>query len=287
MEEEWTTNCEPLFGETSSTYYKVKGTDHTIISKTRSVTNVKSVECAANELFADDLWPGCFVLADILCKHSVLCQDKYILELGAGSALPGTVASVLGAKKVVLTDYPEPTVIENIEYIVKLNNLNNIMVLSHAWGSTVEPLLNCLGCSCTTTGNTADIVISSNNSSSGAGMDATENLPSPVKFDLILCAELLWKDTYSQHNNLLKTLSQCINPTTGIAMLTFVHRPTITHTIENDLEFFKTASSTYGLKVSCLGTNSTYKDALDSSGDYAEVFVYLLYYNADISDITI
>jgi EEF1A N-terminal glycine/lysine methyltransferase len=61
------------------------------------------------------------VFATYLDEHKDLCRGKTVLELGAGAALPGLIAAINGAKKTVVTDYPDRDLIENIEYNVKTN----------------------------------------------------------------------------------------------------------------------------------------------------------------------
>lgn len=39
-----------------------------------------------------------------------------MLELGAGAGLPGIVSAIKGAATVVVTDYPDPDLIENIAH---------------------------------------------------------------------------------------------------------------------------------------------------------------------------
>lgn len=41
-----------------------------------------------------------------------------MLELGAGAGLPGIVSAIKGASTVVVTDYPDPDLIENIAHNV-------------------------------------------------------------------------------------------------------------------------------------------------------------------------
>ena len=43
-------------------------------------------------------------------------RNKNVLELGAGAGLPSLVATILGAQRVVVTDYPDRDLISNIEH---------------------------------------------------------------------------------------------------------------------------------------------------------------------------
>lgn len=45
-----------------------------------------------------------------------LVGGKNILELGAGAGLPSLVCALKGASTVVVTDYPDPDLVENLEY---------------------------------------------------------------------------------------------------------------------------------------------------------------------------
>jgi len=44
--------------------------------------------------------------------------------LGAGAGLPGLVCGILGARKVVITDYPDEELVENLKF-----NINNCELL--------------------------------------------------------------------------------------------------------------------------------------------------------------
>lgn len=43
-------------------------------------------------------------------------ESRTVLELGAGSGLPGLICAHLGAKLTVITDYPDADLIENLRY---------------------------------------------------------------------------------------------------------------------------------------------------------------------------
>ena len=43
-------------------------------------------------------------------------KDKTVLELGAGAGLPSLVCALNGASQTVVTDYPDPELVENLQY---------------------------------------------------------------------------------------------------------------------------------------------------------------------------
>lgn len=45
-----------------------------------------------------------------------LVKNKTVLELGAGAGLPSLVCALKGAAQVVVTDYPDADLIENLRY---------------------------------------------------------------------------------------------------------------------------------------------------------------------------
>lgn len=183
-------------------------------------------------LFVDDTWPGSFVLSDYLIENGHMIMQKKVLELGAGVALPSYVSCKLGAKKVVISDFPADGVLQNIEDLLIRNHINeNVHVTGHIWGESASDMLS--------------------------WVDDTG-------FDVILMAELFWKDTYQHHRNLLETVSSTLSKT-GIVLVSFAHRPSVDHSPDNDLEFFSLASSEFGLESVHLGTFSKYREAGEDS----------------------
>ncbi|GAC96205.1 hypothetical protein PHSY_003785 [Pseudozyma hubeiensis SY62] len=81
------------------------------------------------KLFAHHQWDAGLYLADLIAEQShggvaqgkqeerrfVDVRDKTVVELGAGTGLPGLVACVMGADRTVITDYPDTHVIDNLE----------------------------------------------------------------------------------------------------------------------------------------------------------------------------
>lgn len=158
----------------------------------------------------DNIWPGSRVLADFLSENSSLFTDKTVLELGAGAALPSLVALRLGARNTVITDFPDESILANIRHELQANHMTRSAGLSShvngfQWGGDIRPIIE---------------------------------LNNGQLFDVILLAEVLWKDTYSLHSKLVDSISSFLEPCGGIVLLTVVHRLVEgLHSAAHDLEF--------------------------------------------------
>ncbi|SPQ26867.1 54b29192-0584-4deb-af1c-d8d97aacece5 [Thermothielavioides terrestris] len=60
------------------------------------------------------LWNGARVVAAHFEADPALVRGRTVLELGAGAGLPSIVAAALGARRVVVTDYPDPDLVANM-----------------------------------------------------------------------------------------------------------------------------------------------------------------------------
>lgn len=152
-------------------------------------------------LFSHYLWNASLMLAELIEAGSLGlgAQDKgksvlspetthfdvrgrRVLELGAGTALPSILASLLGAARVVITDYPAPVVLSTLKANVARNVTSahsvlgkvadQIIIEGHAWG----------------------------NLDRGGFADGNHHA-----FDRILVADCLWMPW--QHANLMASLS--------------------------------------------------------------------------------
>ena len=215
----------PLFSTVNDSSYYIQSLNKTLHYHPRLLNHTNSNE-SESKLFANNLWPGSLVLSDYLCDNPQLVISKICIELGAAFALPSMVALTLGAEHVVVTDYPATNLIDNINTIFAENNLTKYTAIPCIWGDESDALLN----------------------SSPTG-----------RFDVILIAEPLWKDTYTQHDNLLRSLSYLISEHT-IVYLSFAHRPTDTHTPSHDLELLVKSSEKYHWNVSFLLSSLKYCD---------------------------
>lgn len=157
------------------------------------------------------LWNAGQVIAQYLEDNAQLVQGKTVLELGAGAGLPSLIAAILGAKKVVVTDYPDAELILNLRYNIEhcsaLVNKAKIVAEGFLWGSPAEPLKAHIG-------------------SQAEG------------FDLLVLADILFN--HSEHTKLLATLRDCLKKSAEAVALVFFtpYRPWL---LEKDLNFFAIA----------------------------------------------
>lgn len=163
-----------------------------------------------HSLWAHKLWNAGVSLARYLDQHKELYKNKNVLELGAAAGIPSLICSINGAKKVIMTDYPEKTLLDNMNHNCEMNvkeNHNNksIIVEGYQWGYPVDKLFNHL-----------------------------EN--QQEKFDLIILADLVFNHTEHVHllESCLKTLSK-----NGIVLTSFTHH--IVKYADRDLKFFEIA----------------------------------------------
>ncbi|GME25236.1 putative nicotinamide N-methyltransferase [Neofusicoccum parvum] len=70
-------------------------------------------------------------------------EGERVLELGAGVGLAGIVSTLVGAEEVVISDYPAPEILENLEKNVKTNVpetlRSKVSVQGHLWGDLTSP----------------------------------------------------------------------------------------------------------------------------------------------------
>ncbi|KAF8216371.1 putative methyltransferase-domain-containing protein [Mycena galopus ATCC 62051] len=136
----------------------------------------------SHPLWGHHLWNAARAFASYLDHAPELCRDRSVLELGAGGGLPGLVAAHNGAKHVLLTDYPDPELVANLDHNASTNlpGDHRVSVRGYIWGHPVEPLLDVLP----------------------SGSD---------RFDLVIMSDLVFN--HSQHDALLQTCAGCLAST--------------------------------------------------------------------------
>ncbi|KAF8130568.1 putative methyltransferase-domain-containing protein [Boletus edulis] len=180
----------------------------------------------SHPLWGHHLWNAAIAFASYLDSHDELISDKFVLELGAGGGLPGIIASQSGATKVVLTDYPDAPLIDNLAYNVEQNireeQRSKVTVQGYIWGKPADSLIATL----------------------------PEDRESWRGFDLIILSDLIFN--HSQHDALLTSCEHCLTPISGdrcdgmslaqplpCVLVFYTHHPP--HLAHRDLEFFTMA----------------------------------------------
>ena len=87
------------------------------------------------------VWPCAPVLAQYIWHNRHAVRGKTILELGAGTSLPGIVAGLCGAKIHFSDSSSLPNCIENSRKSCEANNLKDVHVHSISWGRFDPDLL--------------------------------------------------------------------------------------------------------------------------------------------------
>ncbi|KAH6894251.1 hypothetical protein B0T10DRAFT_246073 [Thelonectria olida] len=136
------------------------------------------------------VWNGSKMISDYFEDEPSRVRDRTVLELGAASGLPCLVAAVLGARKVVMTDYPDPDIVKvmqkNIdtcdETVEPRGHISKTVdAVGFVWGADSEPLLARLN-------------------------------PGPERgaerFDVLILADLLFR--HSEHGALVKTIRETL-----------------------------------------------------------------------------
>lgn len=167
-----------------------------------------------NPLWGHHLWNAGRIISEHLENNVSLIKNKTVLELGAGAGLPSLMCAILGASKVVVTDYPDPDLIENLWYniehsglqgteLVDESNQKRIVAEGYTWGADPTSLL--------------------------------AKVPNLRRFDVLILADLLFN--HSEHAKLVATVEHTLSQSTSAHALVFFtpYRPWL---LQKDLAFF-------------------------------------------------
>jgi nicotinamide N-methyltransferase len=117
-----------------------------------------------------------------------LIRNKDVLEIGAAAGVPSIVSAIQGARTVVMTDYPDPDLVGNMQYNAELSTSSipprsdgkpRLHVDGYKWGSDVSKLRAYLP----------------------PAADGT-----PSMFDVLIMADVVY--SHREHPNLIKTMQQ-------------------------------------------------------------------------------
>ncbi|KAK0837436.1 Protein N-terminal and lysine N-methyltransferase efm7 [Friedmanniomyces endolithicus] len=193
-------------------YYPPEKEPTVVEHRMLSGQNLKLRLVGHSPLWGHLLWNAGRTVADYLESNSTtLVRHKRVLELGAGAGLPSLVSVLEEASCVVVTDYLEADLIENLRVNIEQNchEYHNIHAEGYLWGADVTPLTR---------------YISNGGSSAG--------------FDVLVLADLLFN--HSEHGKLLATVQQTLRKSPDAQALVFFtpYRPWL---LDKDLAFFDLA----------------------------------------------
>lgn len=168
---------------------------------------------------AHHLWNGARVISDLFEADPATVAGRTVLELGAGAGLPSIVAALLGARTVVVTDFPDADLVENMwknvfeAGLTSLEDGGNIVAEGFVWGGDPVPLL-------------ARLPADAAGEKTAAG------------FDVLVLADLLFR--HSEHGKLVDTIEATLRRSRDSkAFVVFTsYRPWLRH---KDLAFFDVA----------------------------------------------
>ncbi|KAI9729417.1 MAG: nicotinamide n-methyltransferase [Claussenomyces sp. TS43310] len=181
-----------------------------------------------NPLWGHHLWNAGRILSEYLESNVSLIQGRTVLELGAGAGLPSLICASLGANKVVVTDYPDPDLIENLWYNIDHSGLNEggvasnkddadgkrIVAEGYTWGADPASLLSHI---------------------TKTSLQSTTETTTPAGFDVLILADLLFN--HSEHTKLVSTIQRTLSHSSAAKALVFFtpYRPWL---LSKDLTFF-------------------------------------------------
>ncbi|CAE5962261.1 unnamed protein product [Arabidopsis arenosa] len=87
------------------------------------------------------VWPCSVILAEYVWQQRSRFRHSSVLELGAGTSLPGLVAAKVGANVTLTDDASKPEVLDNMRRVCELNKLN-CNVMGFTWGVWDAPIFD-------------------------------------------------------------------------------------------------------------------------------------------------
>ena len=198
-------------------------------------------------LEAHRVWNGARATADLFGAEPARVRGRAVVELGAASGLPSLVAGALGARRVVLTDFPDPDLVATMARNIALwrtdvgfpaeedeeTDREAVVTTGYVWGGDPAPLLGLLP----------------------AGSRG---------FDVVIMADLLFR--HSAHGHLVESIHGLLRRSSDAAAYVIFtsYRPWLR---DKDLAFFDVARES-GLVVEPLFEKKTERPLFeDDPGD--------------------
>jgi len=129
-------NLSPSFVMTSSIkkfIFKSKSKREELVSESETLVVIIPERMEAS--YGLYVWPSAQILAWYLYEHRQFLPGKKILELGAGTALPGIVSALCGARVTLSDSAKLPHCLDQCRKSVEANNLGGrVKIIGLTWG---------------------------------------------------------------------------------------------------------------------------------------------------------
>ncbi|GJE96537.1 hypothetical protein PsYK624_127340 [Phanerochaete sordida] len=142
-----TLDVEDVLGDSIALFGDEPRDDGTIYYGPLALTTAPK-EGKANTLLADHLFSPSLLLAERIERGLIPLAGRSTVELGAGCALPSLLAAARedAPAAVVITDYPDSTILDNLAKNVDRNRAHfaaqcEVRAVGYEWGKDVAPLL--------------------------------------------------------------------------------------------------------------------------------------------------
>lgn len=182
--------------------------------------NVKAQATECFDATSRFVWEACAPLCQHICEHPQLVAGKFVVELGAGPAMPSHVAAALGARQVVATDGDEGAVAVIRNYLVEQADqpwTERIAAATVRWGNEQH----------------ADAVLE-------------QNQAKPA--DVVLCSDLLYGHDAETSANLLATIRRLLGDGDGVCLISYQFRDNML----GELDFFERVGDAFESEGSSL-----------------------------------
>ncbi|KAL3466251.1 hypothetical protein BJX64DRAFT_284819 [Aspergillus heterothallicus] len=153
----------------------------------------------SHPLYGNMLWNAGRISSDYIETNAArLITGKDVLEIGAAAGVPSIVSAISGARTTVMTDYPDPDLVSNMQHnadisasLIPTDPPSSLYVTGYKWGADVEPLKKYIP-----------------EESRAAG------------FDVLIMADVVY--SHREHGNLVKTMQMTLKKTKdAVALVIF------------------------------------------------------------------
>jgi EEF1A N-terminal glycine/lysine methyltransferase len=156
------------------------------------------------------LWNAGRISAEYLEQNAPrLVANKNVLEIGAAAGVPSIIAAIKGARTVVMTDYPDPDLVDNmrrnaVAAASMIPEGSQLHVAGYKWGADTDEIMSFL----------------------------PEDSATIKAFDTLIMADVVY--SHREHPNLIKTMQETLKRSRdAVALVIFTpYQPWLLHKTE-------------------------------------------------------